>query len=553
MIRSLIITSAIVATLSGGPVQHQYEPASRVEAVTVFPDRALVARSAQLELRPGETTLVLSDLPANLWDHSLQVSGSGPAGTAVLDVQSRNIFLESEPSPKIRELEELLTNLRHDQQELHDERMALDNDRQLLDRITQAATTLPTEGESPRPSYEEWSQLLKFNAEKTRRIKTAQREIGLKDEKLLAKIVAVERQLQDIRGRQPGRRAVKQVTIRLAADTAGPGTVTVSYTVPGASWTPTYRARLDSNTRRVALDYEAQVTNRTGDDWTQVALTLSTARPSAGGSAPDLFPWIVQELQRGQREYALKSRSADMVMAPAMAMKNDMASERLEMQGASLDIGLTSATFKVAAPATIPADGSTHKVAVTTLDLTAGLRYATTPKFQTAAFLAAQVTNNSDFPLLPGSLAAFVDGSFIANSHLANTMAGEEFDLALGVDESVEIERTLVNRFVEKVGFTNSGTRVTYEIALKLTNHKAVPVMVELAEPLPVSRHEKIIVKILEPAERDIGGPEDNSAFKRDEEGILTWTGSLAAGATREMTLKFSIEHPNDLNVTGVE
>jgi uncharacterized protein (TIGR02231 family) len=172
---------------------------------------------------------------------------------------------------------------------------------------------------------------------------------------------------------------------------------------------------------------------------------------------------------------------------------------------------------------------------------------------QEAAFLSAKVENNTEFPLLAGSLAAFVDGAFIANSHLETTMAGEEFELALGVDEAVAVERTLVNRFVEKVGFTNKSTRTTYEIAIKLTNHKSIPAGVELAESLPVSRHEKIIVKLVEPDEDDIGGPDDNHAFTRDEEGVLTWTGSLAPGARRDMTLKFSIEHPNDLNVQGVE
>lgn len=135
-------------------------------------------------------------------------------------------------------------------------------------------------------------------------------------------------------------------------------------------------------------------------------------------------------------------------------------------------------------------------------------------------------------------------------------MAGAHFDLALGVDAALAIKRTLTNRFVEKTGFTNGGHRVTYEINLELTNHKSTPLTLKLAEPLPVIRHEKIVVKLLTPTPREIGTTEtadDSKAFQRDTEGILTWTGSLAPGATRELTLKFSIEHPADLAVTGVE
>lgn len=558
MKRSILLLLAIAATVSAGPAQYRYEPQSRVTTVTVYPDRALVERVAEVDLRPGETTLVLKDLPANLWDHSLQVSGTGPTGTNVVDVQSRNVFLESEPSPEIRELEKKLEALRHDQRRLEDELAALDYDRTVLDRISDAATTLPTEGDAPRPSFDDWRELLKFNAEENRRLQSDRRENARKTEDLLAKIAAAERQLQEARGRLPGRRAVKEVTIRLGAEANGTGKVTVAYTLPGASWTPTYRARLDSTTRRVMLDYQAQVINRTGDAWQDVALTLSTARPSAGGSAPEPRPWIVEET-KPQPEYAqrkggfLNQLSRTTAAVSDMAMQEAAPNAAMEIREATVESGLTSATFKIASPTTIPADGTMHKVAVTTLDLSTGLRYATTPKYQEAAFLSAKVTNTTEFPLLAGSMAAFVDGAFISNSHLEATMAGEEFELALGVDDAVTVERTLINRFVEKTGFTNSGTRVTYEIALNLTNHKSIPVSIELTEPLPVSRHEKIVVKLIEPADRDVGTDGENKAFTRDEEGILTWAGSLAAGASRELTLKFSIEHPNDLDVSGVE
>jgi uncharacterized protein (TIGR02231 family) len=557
MKRIILLSFALALAAHAGPAQYRYETPSQVTEVTVYTDRALVKRVAHLDLRSGETTLVLKDLPANLWDNSLQVSGSGPAGTNVVDVQSRNVFLDAEPSPVIRDLEETLKKLHQIKIVLDDEIRALDNDRSVLSQINEAATTLPTEGNAPRPSFDDWRELLKFNADENRRIQKARREKAQEEQDLNAKISATERQLQEARGRQPGRRAVKEVTVRLAANEAGSGNVTVAYTVPGANWTPVYQARLDSNARRVVLDYQAQVVNRTGDTWDNVALTLSTAQPSAGGSAPEARPWIVEE-QRITRDMDLRSRKAYAMMesAPAptmMAMDAVAESAPMKVQQATVETGLTAATFTITTPTTIPADGTVTKVSVTTLDLTAGLRYATTPKLQEAAFLSAKVENNTEFPLLAGSLAAFVDGAFIANSHLETTMAGEEFELALGVDEAVAVERTLVNRFVENVGFTNKSTRTTYEIAIKLTNHKSIPAGVELAESLPVSRHEKIIVKLVEPDEDDIGGPDDNHAFTRDEEGVLTWTGSLAPGARRDMTLKFSIEHPNDLNVQGVE
>ncbi|MBT5900561.1 MAG: DUF4140 domain-containing protein [Opitutaceae bacterium] len=95
MKRTILLSFALALAAHAGPAQYRHETASRVTEVTVYTDRALVERQAQLDLRAGETILVLKDLPANLWDNSLQVSGSGPAGTTVVDVQSRNVYLEA--------------------------------------------------------------------------------------------------------------------------------------------------------------------------------------------------------------------------------------------------------------------------------------------------------------------------------------------------------------------------------------------------------------------------------------------------------------------------
>ncbi len=547
----IVLLVPIVTHLGAVPL----EVTSRPVAVTVYPDRALVTRTAEFQLSAGESEVTLAGLPVNLWDASLQVRGNGPEGTTILDVNSRNVFVEATVSPEIKKLEDNLTALRRADQSLNDEAKALERERAVLDKITTAATTVPDEAPQLAPGPKQWLELLEFSSAQTRRLDTAQREVSHQREDLRAKITAAENQLNEARGRLPGRRAIKQVVVRVTSPTAGSGSLQVSYTVPGANWSPVYNARLNSVARSVAFDYQAQVINRTGEAWNNVALTLSTARPSAGGSAPDPQAWIVAEQIR-QEYRARKLESAPMAMEPSrMAAADSVTLSAFEVSSAqaTVETGLTAATFKIAAPATIPSDGTMQKVSVTTVTLPAGLSYAATPKYVPSAFLTAKVNNTTAFPLLAGQLSAFVDGAFIAESFLEQTMPGEAFDLALGVDEAVAIERTLINRFVEKTGFTNSGNRITYEVKISLTNHKSIPVTLKLSEALPVSRHENIIVKLIEPAERDIGAPDSAKMFQRDDEGILTWTGTLNAGAQRDVTLKFSIEHPNDLPVTGVE
>jgi uncharacterized protein (TIGR02231 family) len=101
-----------------------------------------------------------------------------------------------------------------------------------------------------------------------------------------------------------------------------------------------------------------------------------------------------------------------------------------------------------------------------------------------------------------------------------------------------------VQRFTENTGLTNSGVRITYEYLLTLQNNKTLPAKVVVHDQVPVSRNEKIEVKVLAP---------DAKTSKPDDEGKLTWTLDLKPGEKRDLTVKFTIEHPKDVTVEGLD
>ncbi|HET7536388.1 MAG TPA: DUF4139 domain-containing protein, partial [Candidatus Didemnitutus sp.] len=65
-----------------------------------------------------------------------------------------------------------------------------------------------------------------------------------------------------------------------------------------------------------------------------------------------------------------------------------------------------------------------------------------------------------------------------------------------------------------------------------------------VADQLPLSRNEKIVVKQIAPATGEV---------KPTDEGTLKWTLDLKPGEKREITVKFAVEYPNEVNVTGLE
>ena len=65
-----------------------------------------------------------------------------------------------------------------------------------------------------------------------------------------------------------------------------------------------------------------------------------------------------------------------------------------------------------------------------------------------------------------------------------------------------------------------------------------------VTDQVPVSRNEKIVVKVQAPPEKEV---------KPDAEGLLKWTLDLKPGEKRELTVKFTVEHPADVQVDGLE
>lgn len=63
----------------------------------------------------------------------------------------------------------------------------------------------------------------------------------------------------------------------------------LSYQVDEAQWTPFYDVRVKtSDSNKFEINYFATVVQQTGEDWDDVELFLSTAKPRSGGYLPEL-------------------------------------------------------------------------------------------------------------------------------------------------------------------------------------------------------------------------------------------------------------------------
>ena len=556
---------------------------SRISAVTVYADRAIVTRTASSEFTAGEHALAFENLPTALVDQSLQASGFGVAGATILDVTAQTIFAETTTNERVKALEDQIKALQKQRRVLDDRGKILEEQHSFVQRMLQASTN-PTSGGGAgatvvRPTLDEWQRLFTYTEETLGKISTEQQSIDGQREELQAKQTAIEQQLNQLRGAR-GRQS-KTVTVRVVLTSPGRLQVALRYSIPSAGWSPAYDARLRSADRAVDLSYFGIVRNGTGEDWKDVSLTLSTARPSLGGGAPELRPWITDvvrvrpgsssfsnstvinpdlvgeirlitppvdaELGRGNGQVQIQTRSGTN-NTPPPPVETDAG-----LLAAAVEANVTSATFKIPVTVSVPGNNVSQKVAIKDARLSATLQFQSTPRLLEAAFLIASASNTTDYPLLAGPMNTFLDETFVAASKLKTVMPGEKFDLALGADDGISVKRRLVNRFTEDTGLTNKTRRITYEILVTLTNNKTTAERVAFKEPTPQSRDEKIVVKLLTPQEKEVGTLASPREITREEDGKLVWRVNLKPGEKREFSLKVSVEHPIDLAVSGLD
>ena len=262
---------------------------SQISAVTVYADRAVVTRSGETPLTAGINELVFENLPAGLLDQSLQVSGSGNVGTTILDVTARQVHLAATPDPRRKGLEDQIDALRNDDRALIDRITVVRGQTNLITKLQASAVALGTGEKSERPKLDDVKNVLQFGQAQLLDLAAQQQKLDNQRADLQAEIAALQKQLNDLRG--TGARSVKNVVVRVQASDTGTFNAKLNYTVYGASWTPSYDARVLTGEKAVQLGYFGNVRQHTGEDWNDVALTRPTARPSLGGAAAHLGVW----------------------------------------------------------------------------------------------------------------------------------------------------------------------------------------------------------------------------------------------------------------------
>ncbi len=254
-----------------------------VVAVRVLEDRAFVRRAGELALEPGGARLRVDGVAPVLVDKTLEVRVHG-ATLAAARVRRAKIAKE-EAIGEQAELRGRLEAVRRAHAERGVALEALDLE---LDTVRVAKTLLLAElaedvafGQGARATV---SEELDAAMDREDELRSRRAEILAEHRRAEHSIVDLEAREEAVR--HPSSERAAWVELDVEVNEATTVRVELAYLVPSAAWRPRHRATLRGGT--LELETEAFVWQRTGEDWSDVALAFSTERPSLGVDPPTL-------------------------------------------------------------------------------------------------------------------------------------------------------------------------------------------------------------------------------------------------------------------------
>ncbi|CAE6464401.1 unnamed protein product [Rhizoctonia solani] len=515
-----------------------------IEAVTVFQsNRAEVKRRVNLDLKKGQNHVHIERLPSCLNGDSIRVDGTGTAVIFDVVYHAPSYGGSSSTDESVKTAQRALETLQKERDIAREQSQFLGSYGKSLD--------------SKNVSIGDVQQFLDMFGPRQIAVAKHIQELDGQVEKAREELDAARsKTYQDRQSEKRGTR----VTVTALAEMDGRAELMLTYVVTNANWTPLYDIRASiakspDATSKIMLHYRASITQTTGENWPEVALTLSTASPQLGSKVPTLSAWKIgfpaPPLPMGGSARTKQTARVSAVQALTEEVEesdDDMgfglfddgvpfsAPQMVTRQAHVATAGVLSATFGIPGRSDVPSDEGSHKVVVAVLDLEADLEWICVPREKESIFLTCKVVNSSEFTLLPGEASIFMDDNFVSKSQIDHVSPNDSFKTSLGVDSSLRVTypaaKTL-NRTAAQSGFSflarEKQAISAHSQRITIRNSRLTSVSdLRVVDHLPVSTDARLKVNVITPKGLDIhqapGSPTSPDTEVRTKDKDMPWT-----------------------------
>lgn len=516
-------------------IADDYPIASKSVAIKVYPSGAELKHQASASLTNGTHRVIFKNLPPEIFDGSVRLSGSGPAMT-ILSVEYRKDFINDvEKLPRFKSLQDSIENLQSVLTDLGNKVEVLEQEKQLFQAnkvVSGAQSGLNT------------AELIKMADLFRSRLADVYEKIASvnkRQNKLNKELQRLQQELGQL-GQQGT--YISQVVADVEVKSSGTAQFILSYFTQLVNWTPLYDLQVDSKNNKIEIKTKARISQNTGFDFKDLKLSISTGSPSFNISKPVIDPWYLdiyyprpttQRYRSNAGGQAPQAAPATKAMAEETAMIADDMS-----QFSSVSDNAMSMEYALGLELDLK-HGENKVVALQNTPLDAQFTYAAVPRLSKEVKMLAKTTGFQDLGFLNGSANIYFDDAFVGTTNILDNVTNDTLVLPLGTDPKVTVEFKQVKAFTADKKLT--GKRVkSYTNVIVLKNNRKEAIEIEIEDQIPVSRNKEIEVET-----EDLDGGE-----LTEETGIIKWKFNVSTGGSKKLTSKFLIRFPKDKMIQGL-
>ncbi len=573
---------------------------SKITAVKLYTNRAEITRVCRIKLVKGSNTILIEGLPDNMIDWSARGMLPEKYNGRIVSLEIMRQALIEKKKKRIHDIEKKLEELRDRDAELADDMTNIRQQEIFLDSIVEfTKNTASKELETRIPQTGLWSGTMDYVSSKRKQLLTASRSIQKKRRALAEDIQKLEFELSQLAGtsyyssykklnmavdkntrssmiqqygdftdsyaemertikdESSGVATEKRIMLNIYSAVEGETDFTFSYLIPDTYWQMTYDFRASRNDNSIEVILYADVYQKTGEDWENIDLSLSTGAPQNSIAIPAIPPWYLKKRESYRADYEGASG-----MSNYKAKKAEAATDRNSDQ--EQDDFIPQATIqtsglflevKIPVKQTIESANRYQKKLIKSYSFRSGkglkYYYKTVPDSSGRVYLMAKTSNQTELPWLGGEAQVFLENEFIGRVQIPDTSVGKEEELVLGVSQEITAKKELVKKYEDKSGVFGGKRRMVYSYTITVENNSRETAEILILDNFPVSQNDDIKVEI----EKLSAQYQQDEATKKTTEyrqGIRRFSVSVTPGAKREITYDAVITFDKEINVDGL-
>lgn len=331
----------------------------------------------------------------------------------------------------------------------------------------------------------------------------------------------------------------KELILEILAENEMNLNLGVSYIVSNAGWVPSYDLRALSTKKPLEIVYKGKIYQKTGQDWNNVKLFVSTYKPSYNQNRPILSPLYVAEYTAYNNEdvkigYAKKAVSAE---SNSYQMRAEVAAPS-QIPVATVSDNQMNILYELKYNQTIVSQEKEQYVILDKKEVDATYKYHTVPKLNNQVFLMAFVKKWQNLNLISGEANIYFEDNYIGKTNITSNYVKEEFPISLGVDERIVVKRIkLEDKTSQKTLNSNKWETESYQITVR--NNTKENIELEILDQLPLSENSKITVKSLE-----IG-----NGIYDDKTGSILWNRNISSGSSDKINFSYEVKYPKEMQI----